>query len=195
MLCSGMFYKKMAVFSAPPPRRIMLVGSSNSGKTTLSHFLKKTLQLPLYEIDDLAWQPHWQMRTTEEVRQRVADVVSQPEWILIGNYGNTQDLSWPVADVVIWLDLPRFVVMRRVIWRCVHRTWTQTPVCNGNYESFQRSFLSRDSLILWVWNHYANIQERYEARMKKGGTPVIRLRTPREVQHFQRYLKALTSQP
>ena len=145
-------------------RRILLVGSSNSGKSTLGAFLHQTLELPLVEIDDLAWQPGWQMITPEALRPKIQAVVQQPAWILVGNYGSTQDLSWPEAELVIWLDLPRYVVVWRSIVRSIQRTLKQTPVCNGNYESFRRSFLQRDSIILWVWNHYHIIQQRYEAK-------------------------------
>jgi adenylate kinase family enzyme len=174
-------------------QRILLVGSSNSGKSTLGAFLHQTLDLPLVEIDDLAWQPEWQMISTEALRSKIQTVVQQPAWILVGNYGSTQDLSWPEAELVIWLDLPRYVVVWRSIVRSIQRTLRQTPVCNGNYESFRRSFLQRDSIILWVWNHYHAIQQRYEAKTQQAsqeGPVILRLKTPREVRLFQARVRA-----
>ena len=38
-----------------------------------------------------------------------------------GNYSRVQDLIWARADTVIWLDPPRYLVMRRVIWRTLRR--------------------------------------------------------------------------
>ncbi len=173
-------------------QRILLVGSSNSGKSTLGAFLYQTLDLPLVEIDELAWQPGWQMIATEALRLKIQTVVQQPAWILVGNYGSTQDLSWPKAELVIWLDLPRYVVVWRSIVRSIQRTLKRTPVCNGNYESFRRSFLQRDSIILWVWNHYHIIQQRYAAKVQctaDEGPVILRLRTRREVRRFQGRLR------
>lgn len=174
-------------------KRILLVGSSNSGKSTLALFLHQTLHLPLVEIDELAWQPEWQMITTEALRLKIQGVVQQPAWILVGNYGSTQDLSWPEAELVIWLDLPHYVVVWRSIVRSIQRTLRQTPVCNGNYESFRRSFLQRDSIILWVWNHYHTIQQHYEAKTQSSiqeGPVILRLKTRQEVRCFQEHVRA-----
>ena len=171
------------------PQRILLVGSSNSGKSTLSQVLSKCLALPVYEIDDFAWQPQWRMHNLDIIRGRVADIVSQDAWILVGNYGSTQDISWPEADVVIWLDLPRHVLMKRVILRCLHRVVTQTPVCNGNYETFAGSFLHKDSLVLWVWNHYHSIQQRYQNRLEAHTGPLVfRVRNASDVKKLTRQL-------
>lgn len=175
------------------PQRILVVGSSNAGKSTFAHHLQQITGLPCFEIDDLAWQPGWRMHDLPVLREKISQMVSHPQWILVGNYGSTQDISWPKADLVIWLDLPKYLVMWRVLWRTCERIWYRTPVCNGNYESFSRAFLQRDSLILWVWNHFTPIRQRYLQRLEErsGGVKpeVLHLTTSREVRQCEAAIK------
>ena len=42
--------------------------------------------------------------------------------MLDGNYSAVRDLIWQRADAVIWLDLPRSVVMLRLIPRTLGRS-------------------------------------------------------------------------
>lgn len=177
------------------PQRLLVVGSSNAGKSTFAHCLAQITGLPCFEIDDLAWQPGWQMHDLPVLREKISQIVSQPQWILVGNYGSTQDISWPEADLVIWLDLPKHLVMRRVLWRTCKRIGYRTPVCNGNYESFSRAFLHRDSLILWVWNHFEPIRQRYQQRLTDKEIGIkpefLRLTTVQEVRQCEVALRGL----
>lgn len=175
------------------PQRILVVGSSNAGKSTFAQGLHLISGLPCFEIDDLAWQPGWQMHDLPILREKVTAVVAQKQWVLVGNYGNTQDISWPEADLVIWLDLPKGLLMGRVLWRTCHRILYKTPVCNGNYESFSRAFLHRDSLILWVWNQYASIRQRYLERLhtrpRDLKPAILQLKSRRDVRQCEAALK------
>ena len=63
------------------------------------------------------WRPGWVEAPREEFRDAVARVAAMPNWIMDGNYTFTFDLRLPLADTVIWLDLPRHICMWRVITR------------------------------------------------------------------------------
>ena len=42
--------------------------------------------------------------------------VTGERWVIDGNYtSQVKDLVWARADTVVWLDLPRRTVMRRII--------------------------------------------------------------------------------
>jgi len=66
---------------------------------------------------------------------------------------------WPVADTVIWLDLQRSTVMRRVVWRSIRRVVLRRELWNGNRESLG-DLLAWDphrSIIRWSWTSYHQV--------------------------------------
>ncbi len=179
-------------WSALQPQRILIVGPSGSGKTTLGHQLGQIHALPSVDLDDLHWLPNWQTRPHTELRAAVAAVVAQEAWLISGNYNMLQDLTWPRAQLIIWLDLSLPLTLGRVIRRCLTRSLLKEPCCNGNYESLRMTFLSKESLLLWVLQTHAKIRLRYAERAEAGsGPPVLRLSQPAAVEIFFRQLKRL----
>ncbi|HVB53196.1 MAG TPA: hypothetical protein VNF24_03265, partial [Candidatus Acidoferrales bacterium] len=91
-------------------------------------------------------------------------------WVIDGNYRNVRDLVWARADTVVWLDLPRRVVMTTVIRRTLHGVRTRRELWNGNRENW-RNALSLDpchSIVVWTWVD----RRRYQAshRDARGGS-------------------------
>ena len=69
---------------------------------------------------------------------------------------------WQRADTVAWLDLPRHLVMRRLLWRTARRVMTRQELWNGNREHW-RAFFSLDpeqSILVWAWTTHARNQAR-----------------------------------
>jgi len=172
------------------PQRILIVGPSGSGKTTLARQLGQVCALPPVDLDELHWLPNWQSRPQAELRAAVAHVVAQEAWVISGNYLMLQDLTWPRAQLVIWLDLSLPLTLGRVIRRCLTRSILKEPCCNGNYESLRMTFLSKDSLLLWVVQNFAKIRQRYAERAEaETGPPVLPLAEPAVVRAFLRQLQ------
>lgn len=168
------------------PRRIIVVGPSGSGKTTLSRKLARLLACPGYDIDDLYWLPGWVSRSDEDLRERLEAVVAGESWALAGNYSRTQDITWPRAELVIWLDFGLPLVFSRVVRRCLWRAFTREPICNGNYESLKMTFMSKNSLLLWVLDSHGRINARYAERLGRPDLPpILRLRSPAAVRRLE----------
>lgn len=142
-------------------KKVFVVGTCGSGKSTFSHKLSKICHLPFYEIDDYYWLPNWEMNSPENIFRAVSKIVLSDEWIIAGNNSGVRDFSWPKADVIIWLDYP-FLVCFWGVWM---RMWSnirhKVPICNGNYESFKRAFFSRDSILYWVLSSYRRRKKNY----------------------------------
>ncbi len=87
--------------------------------------------------------------------------------------------------MVVWLDLPRRVVMRRVVVRTVGRIVRRTELWNGNRESAS-GLWSRDGVVRWAWRTHAINHDRYAAAMAEAAEHVqwVRLRSPREVRDW-----------
>jgi adenylate kinase family enzyme len=100
---------------------------------------------------------------------------------------------WARADTVVWLDLPRHVVMRRVTWRSAVRAVRRTELWNGNRERWQNLFSldGQQSVIAWAWQTHASNRARYEAAMAdplNAHLRFIRLRSTGSVRRFLRSL-------
>ena len=146
-----------ADFSHSPPltgRRIVIIGTTCSGKTTLAARLAQRLGAQHIELDALNWQPNWTQTPLDEFRVRVADALSTDTWVLDGNYSKSRDIVWPRADTIIWLDYPLPVIMARLFKRTLRRVVTREELWNGNRETLRGTLLSRDSLLLWALRTY-----------------------------------------
>jgi adenylate kinase family enzyme len=172
-------------------QRISVVGSSASGKTRVSRRLSEVLGLPHLELDAVYHQPGWQPIDPEEFTRRVSDFAAGERWVIDGNYTShgVADLVWPRADALVWLDLPRTTVMRRVITRTLRRVATRQELWNGNREPWTNLY-SRDpeqNIILWAWTRFLPVRRRYELRSTDGTwahLEVFRLCTSRDVGTF-----------
>jgi adenylate kinase family enzyme len=142
-----------------------VVGVSGSGKSTLGRELAARLAVPYAELDAIFHQPDWAPLAEDQFRSRVTGVASGDGWVIDGNYSAVQPLVWERADTVIWLDLPRRSVMRRIIWRTIRRAACRTELWNGNRERWRNLFTwdEQESVIAWAWHRHAIYRERYTA--------------------------------
>jgi adenylate kinase family enzyme len=78
--------------------RVLVMGSSGSGKSTFARRLSALTGIPMVSLDALYWRPGW---------------------IMDGNYTShgAGDLRRRVADAVVWFDLPRTACMVGILTR------------------------------------------------------------------------------
>jgi adenylate kinase family enzyme len=170
-------------------RRVSVVGNSGSGKSTVGRAVAATLGVSYVEIDALFHLPGWQELPADELVAAIDERTSGEGWVLDGNYSAALDLVWSRADTVIWLDLPRSLVMRQVIGRTARRVLVRRELWNGNRERL-RSALNPDpteSIIGWAWTRHAIYRERYLGRLadpRWAGLTVVRLRSRAEINEF-----------
>jgi adenylate kinase family enzyme len=100
-------------------QRILVMGSSGSGKSTFARRLSTITNIPAVSLDALFWKRGWIESDEEEFRQRVTEAACQPRWIMDGNYMSrgAGELRRQLSDTVIWFDLPRSVCMLGVLTR------------------------------------------------------------------------------
>jgi len=180
----------------PWTARIAVVGSSCAGKTTLARELASRLGAPHVELDALHWGPDWTPRPTETFRARVAAAVAAPRWVCDGNYSVVQDLVWPRATAVVWLDYGFPRVLGRALRRTLRRSLTGEELYAGNRESLRKAFLSRDSILLWVVTSWGERRRRYGALAGRGEPRQARwlhLRHPRELAGLWREVEAVAA--
>ena len=175
----------MSPFPASP--RILVIGTSCAGKSTLASALSLALAIPRIELDVLFWSPGWQPKPPELFLSLVREAAAGECWVADGNYGMIRPVLWPRANVIVWLNYSLPVVFWRGLLRSIRRSWRREVLWHGNTESFRRTFLSRESILLWILTTH-----RRRARMLRclqddpqyAGIEWIEFRTPTETSRW-----------
>jgi adenylate kinase family enzyme len=173
-------------------RRVSVVGTSGAGKSTFAAALAGVLGVPWLELDSVYHQAGWTPLALDEFRARVAAVASGPGWVIDGNYSPVRDLVWARADTVIWLDLPKRTVMRRIVFRTLRRAAGRVELWNGNRERWRNFFTldEQESVIAWAWKTHGSLREQYATALADPALDdlrVVRLGSPRAVRRFLRF--------
>lgn len=171
-------------------RRISVVGSSCSGKTTVARRLAEALSVPHVELDALHWGEDWNAASPDQLSERVRAATAGDAWVVDGNYwGKIGPQVWATADTVVWVSPPRWRMTWQAVTRTVRRVVTRQELWNGNRESWRGLLFWRgeDSVLWWAWTTYARSQERYAQAMSDPRWRHLtfhRLRSRREVDRF-----------
>ncbi|MDZ4364047.1 hypothetical protein [Brevundimonas sp.] len=169
-------------------RRVLIIGNSGGGKSTLARRLGAALGVPVIHLDVLFWKPGWVESPDEEFRARVSDALADDAWILDGNFGGTWDLRMPRADTIVWIDQPPLLCLARAIRRVFrHRREHRPDMAEGCREAFELAFYA------FILTFNRKVRPRLEAALAHhaGHARVLRLRNDREIEAF---LRASTSE-
>ena len=151
----------------PLPQRIVILGRSGSGKSTLARKLGRKYGLPIVHIDALFWQPGWVAPDNESFRARLADALAGDRWITDGNFSNTFDIRLPRADLILWVEVPRMVSIRRALLRVwKHYGRTRPDLAPGCPERLDWAFLR------YIWNFDRDTRPRIMAAIEAHGAGV-----------------------
>jgi adenylate kinase family enzyme len=168
-------------------RRIVVVGTTGSGKTTLACQLSQRLGIPHVELDALYWAPNWTPVAVAVFRERITQALHGDAWVVDGNYSKMHDIVWGRADTVVWLDYALPVIMGRLVWRTFRRLITREELWNGNRERLWDQLFSRDSIFLWALQTYRRRRREYPILFEKpeyAHLTVVRLRSPQSARDW-----------
>ena len=119
-------------------RRIVVVGTSGSGKTFLARNLSQLLGVPHVEFDAYRHGPNWTETPDDIFREQLAEALQGERWVADGNYSVTRDVVWPRATTLVWLDYPMRIVLWRLFWRVFRRSKHNfTGLQSGEITSFR----------------------------------------------------------
>ena len=172
-----------------PYQRIVVVGTTSSGKSTLASRLARKIGADYIELDALYWELNWTPAEPFDFFVRVEEAIDSEVWVAAGNYRLVRDLIWQKAELVIWLDYPLPLLFWRLLTRTVRRWVTQEELWNGNRESLlpHFKFWSDDSLFHWLFKTYWRRKREYPLLFslpENAHLKVIHFTNPKETEEW-----------
>lgn len=125
-------------------KKIIILGLTGAGKTTLANKLGAMLDIPVFHLDQYFWKADWQHVSQAEFYAMQEKIIAEnPAWILDGGFprSKTLDLRIAHADTIILLDIPVVVSL----WRMAKRYFQLRGIWNS-YLSMRKNILQ-----LYVW--------------------------------------------
>ena len=174
-------------------RRVVIGGSTSSGKTTFSRVLAERMGVPLVELDALHWGPGWSEMPLPAFRERVSTALAGDAWVVDGNYSAVRDLTWGRADTLVWLDYPLRVILWRLFTRTNRRIRSREDLWNGNRERFATAYLSTDSLYVWVFRSYWRRKRTWPRALAEPAFRHLAVHRFRSPSAADRWLRSITT--
>lgn len=141
-------------------QRVLFYGVTGSGKTSAARAYATATGAPEFSADDdLGWLPGWKFRPIEDQYRIATDIAEQDHWVIDSAYSTWRDIILARADLIVFLDYPRWLSLGRLVRRTVRRIVLKEPVCNGNIETLRR-VLEKDSIIRW---HFQTFTRKRDA--------------------------------
>jgi len=165
--------------------RIVVVGTSCSGKTTFARRLASILCTHCFELDSLYWGPGWTLRP--DFQQEVLAAAQQPRWVIDGNYSGVRDIIWRRCTAIVWLNYSFARVFSRALRRTVRRVVIGERLYGGNRETIGNALFDLEApLWLVVRTHGKRRRDFPELfrRQEYGHATVVQLRAPAAAETF-----------
>ncbi|KAA0547608.1 topology modulation protein [Bacillus sp. BGMRC 2118] len=165
-------------------KRVMVIGvSAGVGKTTFARKVGEKLGHPVTHLDSLYWKAGWIESELREFEQKQKEVVEQDKWIIEGNYNSTFHIRAQHADTIIYLELPLYVCLYRVVKRWLTNIGNTRPdMPEGCPEKLDWPF------IKFIYTTYHPRKQKMAEQFKKFGKDktIITLRSKQEINTYIR---------
>jgi adenylate kinase family enzyme len=168
--------------------RILVMGCSGGGKSTLSQKIAGQFGLTYISIDrDVLWLPGWVQRERAEQRAIIAERILEDRWIMDGTNPSTFDIRLPRTDIVIWVRMSRLLCLWGVTTRWLR--WigkTRPEMAPGCPEKLDWEFLR------FIWTFEDKFTPRIVDGLSQYGpdVPVFQLKNRRETKRLLELLGA-----
>ena len=161
-------------------RRIVIMGPTNAGKSTLAVAMGEKLGVPALHIDLFRHLPNtdWEQRPDQEFGAIHDAAIAEPEWVMEGNCTKLLPQRLARATGIIVVD----DYLWRRYWRYFRRTLGRAPRA-GALEGGKDSI--KWDMIHWLW-HTRNAAQVSRRRASHSGIPHLLIRNQTEMQGLYR---------
>ena len=165
--------------------RVVVVGTSCAGKTTLARQLAGILGSEHVELDSVYWGRGWTPRP--DFIETVLAIVQRPRWVIDGNYSLVRDIIWRRSSAIVWLDYSFARVFSQALRRTARRIITRERLYAGNRETVRNALFATDGIPWWVIRTHGKRRRQFPELFKRpeyGHAAVIQLDRPATAEAF-----------
>lgn len=160
-------------------RKVLVIGSGGSGKSTFARRLGTLLDLEVIHLDSIYWTAGWVEMPKPEWKRKVEELLIRNAWIIDGNYSGTLEVRLEACDTVIFLDMSRTICLWRLLKRAVlYRNVRRPDMAEGCPEKLNWEF------IKWVWGYRERTRPKIIKLLENNAKQIIWLQSPTEVKRF-----------
>jgi adenylate kinase family enzyme len=136
----------MAEKHGPGMERVVVIGNSGGGKSTLARRVAERYSLPYHEIDTILWEPGWRLADEATYKAEHARLIAEERWVLdgLGTRDSIPERLARATDIIL-IDMPvwmhyRLAAERHIAWITGHREhvpagMTEPPPLDGLFKN------------------------------------------------------------
>ena len=150
--------------------RIVVLGPSGTGKTTICRILGEKLGLNVLHLDSIYWKKNWENISKEEFDDFMKDFFRKNRlWAVDGNYTNNRHLKYrlDLADTIILLDFGLQVSLKGIHERAgKYKHRSREDMAEGCNEGIDQEFLQYTAFYKSKGRYVKAIIEQYKNKKK-----------------------------
>ena len=157
--------------------RIMVLGPSNAGKSTLALALSEKLDLPTVHLDQLQHLPNtdWQARPEAEFKALHDDAIMADKWVMDGNYSRLMPRRFERATGAILITSNHWLRLARYLKRSLINPSARAGSLEGGREYVKWE------MIDWILFKTPKNSVKYANMIRNVPFPTIECRTTKEL--------------
>ena len=152
--------------------RIMILGPSNAGKSTLALAISMKLNIPVVHIDRLQHLPNtdWKIRDEEDFKTLHDTAIMEDSWVIDGNYSRLMKPRFERATGVILITSNRWLRLGRYLKRSLRPAETRIGGLKGGPEKIKWE------MIHWIITLAGKSNKKYSKMINQTSLPSITCR-------------------
>lgn len=162
--------------------RIMVLGPSNAGKSTLAAAIGAELDLPIVHLDQLQHLPHtdWEPRPEEDFVTLHDEAILEDRWVMDGNYSRLMPKRFERATGVILLTSNHWLRLGRYLKRTLIDPSARIGQLEGGKESLKWE------MIDWILFKTPQNSRRYASMVDAAGLPHVHCKSAKDLRALYR---------
>lgn len=162
--------------------RIVVLGPSNAGKSTLAVALSRKLDIEAIHLDQFQHLPNtdWKPRPEAEFAKLHDDAIMCEHWVMDGNYSRLMPQRLARATGAILITSSRW----RRLARYIRRTTVNRAERAGHLEGAQDSI--KWDMIDWILFKTQNSATKYAEALRRSGLPTVECHTAKALDELYR---------
>lgn len=157
--------------------RILIIGISATGKSTLARKLSDFYKIPITHYDELVWAKNWIEVDEKIVEQKLEEIVKKDRWIIEWYIHPAARVRLEQADIVLYLDYSGLQSVLGGLTRWwQHRGRTRPEMAEGCIEKLELDYLK----VMWKRKERQDIEDAIKGYEDK----IVRLKSRKETDSF-----------